>query len=371
MSDADGLSRLRLGDAERNATQRRRWRGPLALVALAVAAVIGGVAMRVWPRRGDPAVRASDVTASPTNPAARAATAPSSDGVLMAGGHVEAGTRVALALDRTGVIAQVRVHRGDHVRRGEVLLELDARAEQAEVEVRRAALASAEARLAQTRAGARSEEVAVVEQQLADAEAALQLAHEQSSRASTLQTHGAVTAAEAESASTGERRALAQRDAARARLALLRAGSRGTEIRSADADTARARAELSAAEARLAAMRLTAPIDGTVVLCERHEGEAVVQGDATPLLVLADLDRLLVKVDVPEINVASVRVGMLADVTVEGLPTRAFHARVREIALEADRQRNTVEVTLELTEHDPDVRPQMSARASIHRDQTR
>ncbi len=367
-NDAERLSQLRLGDAERNAMRRPRW--PLPLVALVLTTVAAFVGVRVWPRGGGAAAGASGADVAPGRTAPRALRAPSGDSVLMAGGHVEAGTRVALALDRTGVIARVRVRRGERVHRGDVLLELDDRAERAEVEVRRAALTAAEARLAQMRAGARSQEVAVLEQQLADAEAALQLAHEQSTRTASLQQQGAATAVEAESASAGERRALAQRDAARARLSLMRAGSRGTEIRSGEADAARARAELSAAEAGLAAMRLIAPIDGTVVVCDRHEGEAVLQGDVTPLLVLADLDHILVKVDVPELNVASVRVGMLADVTIEGLPTRAFHARVRELALEADRQRNTVEVTLELTEHDPDVRPQMSARASIHRDQT-
>ena len=62
---------------------------------------------------------------------------------------------------------------------------------------------------------------------------------------------------------------------------------------------------------------------------------------------------------------ARVRVGAPAEVTVEAISGRTFKAEVAQVALEADRQKGTVEVTVRLLETDERIRPRMSARLSI------
>lgn len=135
-----------------------------------------------------------------------------------------------------------------------------------------------------------------------------------------------------------------ERELERARRARTSRIAPETELESAESQAALARARLEAGAAavltardRLRYTEIEAPIAGTVIQRNIQPGEAVVPGatstfEGKPLLVIADLSVLLVKVDLNQIDVAKVRKGMKAQVSLDALPGKTFHATVTRVA---------------------------------------
>ena len=142
--------------------------------------------------------------------------------ILEASGLIEV-DEVSVASEFGGRIAAIPVSKGERVAAGEVLVELDTAAMDAQIEVAEAAVAWAEAILAQARAGVRAGEVAVAQAQLAQTEAA----HVAATQAVTdtlalvenpqdIRLQIAVTQAQVEAAEHHVQRAVAMKDAAEA-----------------------------------------------------------------------------------------------------------------------------------------------------------
>jgi RND family efflux transporter MFP subunit len=116
------------------------------------------------------------------------------------------------------------------------------------------------------------------------------------------------------------------------------------ELDQARHEAAQARAKLEAGKVGLATARdrlrytsIEAPIAGTVTQRGINPGEVVVPGvtstfEGKPLMVIADLSTLLVKIDLNQIDVAKVRLGQKADVTVDALPGKKYTASVTKVA---------------------------------------
>lgn len=354
------VSELRISAEERSAPARpRRWLWPV----LGAAAVLAAASL--WRQGSAPAPAPAPMAVDEPAAATLAPAARSKGADLLAGGRVEAGHRAELSPGRGGVVAALRVPLGARVPAGTMLAELDNGVEKAGVEVRRAALEASLARLAELREGFRAEDTEAARSEVAAAEAVWREARERAERDRKLAEKGAASAAQALESRSSEEAARARLAQARSRLALMEKGSRQTAIAAAQAEAARARAELAQAEATLKATRLFAPTDGSILDVRLNPGETFTPGMGPALLVFGDLDHLVVKVDLPESQVARVRLGDPATATVEALAPRTFRARVEEIALEADRQKGTVEITAALLEADPLIRPRMSARLAI------
>ncbi len=346
--------------AQRRGLPRWLWPALGAAAAVAVAAVF---LLRGGSKTALPAPMALEKPSAA--PAAIAPPAPSRLADILAGGRVEAGRRAEISPGRAGAVGALRVAKGVRVPAGTVLAELDNEVEKAGVEVRRAALDAFQARLAELKEGSRAEDTDAARSEVAAADAVWREARDRAERDLKLSQQGAASEAQAVQSRSSEESARARLAQARARLALTEKGSRQTAIAAAQAELARARAELAQAEASLKATRLFAPADGSILEVRLNPGETFAPGMGPALLVFGDLDHLVVKVDLPESQIARVRVGDPATATVEALAPRTFRARVEEIALEADRQKGTVEVTAALLEQDPLIRPRMSARLAI------
>lgn len=149
-------------------------------------------------------------------------------------------------------------------------------------------------------------------------------------------------------------------ESARQRLAELQAGTRREDLRAAEAhyqqaqaaanlsrkgarseDIAAARDALAAAQAHVTALdvslaeaQLTAPADGIVETVSLRPGDLVPAGRI--VLTLLEPTQLWVKVYVPETDLAQVRLGQNARVTVDGMPGRFFWGHVGAIASQAE-----------------------------------
>jgi HlyD family secretion protein len=95
-----------------------------------------------------------------------------------------------------------------------------------------------------------------------------------------------------------------------------------------------ARAALRTAEVRLNDMTLDAPVSGIVLARNVEPGEAVVAGVA--VYSLGDLANPWVKVYVNETKLGLVKLGQMAEVSVDTFPGKAYDGRVTYIASEAE-----------------------------------
>ncbi len=130
------------------------------------------------------------------------------------------------------------------------------------------------------------------------------------------------------------RAAQARRDAER--LHRLRKEGTASVHESEEAELAAqvAEAQLAEATSRLNDLTLTAPASGTITRRLVDAGEVVAGG--APLLVIVNLDRLYLKVYVPEAEIGKLRLGLPAQVYTDAFPERPFPATVRYIASRAE-----------------------------------
>ncbi len=176
-----------------------------------------------------------------------------------------------------------------------------------------------------------------------DAEAAMEqarLAHEQALQ----ERESSVTAAQARltqanlrleqllagptEINLAEAQALVER--AQAALDLLLAGPSEGERAILENEVRMAELSLQQAQSDLDKALLRAPFDGTVVEMKAREGEYV--GGFTPLVRLADMNRLQVRARIDEIDVGQVAPGQAVTITLDAFPGRPLLGTVQEIA---------------------------------------
>ena len=107
-----------------------------------------------------------------------------------------------------------------------------------------------------------------------------------------------------------------------------------------------------------------APIAGEVVEREATVGEHV-GPEREALVVLADMAKLWVIVDVPEARLAEISVGSHARISAAAMPGRKFEGAVSYIAPELDPAKRTARVRVEVLRDGTALRPGMFAQASI------
>jgi RND family efflux transporter MFP subunit len=121
---------------------------------------------------------------------------------VLASGSVEPRSRVEMAFEVPGQVAEVPVKVGDRVKAGDVLARLDSERLALQVQQARASLESARAQLAQLRAGARPEEVMATEANLRAMQAQVSAAAANLDQLESGASDAQVAAAEADLASS-------------------------------------------------------------------------------------------------------------------------------------------------------------------------
>ncbi len=300
-------------------------------------------------------------------------------------GTIEA-TQVDISPRITARIVELTVREGLPVGRGQLLVRLDDQQLTAELRRAEATLRASEAQLRDLRAGARPQEIQEAEATAARADAQLADLRAGSRRQEIEQARAAVDnatatrvwtardydrtkelfgrdlvaaqevdrmrqateVAVANEKSAREKLALleagareyeieAARQAARAareRLQLLRAGPRLEAVAAAEAQVAEARAATALGRARLDETRLTSPIAGLVLRKNMEVGETASPGAS--ILTLMDPSDVWLRAYVSETEVARLKIGQPASISVDAFPGRRFEGAISEIASEAE-----------------------------------
>jgi HlyD family secretion protein len=247
-------------------------------------------------------------------------------------GIVEYDDRV-LAFEVPGRVASVPVIRGDMVKAGQVLAQLDDTLQKLTVESREKDQAAAEADLALLLAGTRKEDVASAADEVHAAAASEDLAHKSADRVRALFAQGALPQADVDKANDDLEHSAAERRSLEQRLQAMRRGSRPEEIARSRARVDQARSVLALEQERLARYTLRAGTPGEVTDVSVKAGEMASVG--TTAVTLADTTHPYADVFVPQGELASIRAGARATVRVDA-SSAPFDASVEYVAPETE-----------------------------------
>jgi RND family efflux transporter MFP subunit len=249
---------------------------------------------------------------------------------LTSTGYVEPQVVSRVAPKVPGRVARVHAREGQHVKAGDLLLELEHADREAAITAARMRAAAAEARVATARAN------------LAEAQ-------QQARRQRQLAQQGVAPAANAEDLE-------------------LRAASLEQAARASQAEVKASEAEVGALKVDLQYMRVHAPIDGTVLGKPPEVGELVgtdIGGMGDKVIELADFASLMVETDIPEGRLHMVKMGSPCEITLDAFPGRRYRGQAVEISPRVNRAKATVGVKVKFVDPATDVLPDMSARVSF------
>ena len=108
---------------------------------------------------------------------------------------------------------------------------------------------------------------------------------------------------------------------------------------------------------------ISSPLKGTIKTRHIKVGEFVRKGDK--LVEILDIDRILVKVNIPEQEILSIQVGQNVEVALYIMEKKTFFGRVKNIGLEADSSNRTFPVEILVDNKERQLRAGMLARATF------
>jgi HlyD family secretion protein len=293
---------------------------------------------------------------------------------VTASGEVRPLKYVNIGSQSFGKIVEISVKEGDRVRRGQVLLRMEAVQPAADVESTRALVQSNEASVEMSDAGLRSAQAELQRSQADYRRASLNW-----DRAQELYKDKLISQQEYDTRKAEYESAKAAAESAAARLTQSQA-----ELTRARSNVNQTRATLTRASDVLQKTIYTSPIDGVVTNLPVHVGEQMVPGiqnsPGSFLMTVADMSSVTAEVKVDETDVINVHLDQPAEVTIDAFPNQTFKGTVTEIgstALVRSTGRSTVEstagtqeakdfkVVVTLKEPPPTVRPGLSSTARI------
>ena len=258
--------------------------------------------------------------------------------MVTANGKVQAKKKVDISATIPGQITLLAVKEGDRVRKGQLLLQIDA---------------------VNPRAAARSNEFSM--------QALLQ--DQQSADANLAQAQSDLRRAEGNFAA----RIIPEAEIQRARTTVTTAEA---AAQSAARRVEQARATLEGARDTLAKTTVRSPMDGIVTAKRVEEGEVAVIGiqnsPGTVLLTISDMSIVETELEVDETSVPSVKLGQEAKIRIDAYLNRTFKGIVTEVGGSpilpaAGATANAIKFRVKVQIQDPpaDVRPGLSVQADI------
>jgi multidrug efflux pump subunit AcrA (membrane-fusion protein) len=228
------------------------------------------------------------------------ARSPFGSGVAGAG-LVEAQTEnISVGSNLPGIVTKVFVKVGQRVKAGDPLFMVDDRALQADRLVKQASLESARAQLEKLKQMPRKEEVPALEARVRELRANLADQDDQLRRTRRLYSQRAASDEDRVRREMAVRMAAEQLRKAEADLALMKEGAWKPDLRIAEVAVTMAEAQLKQVETDLERLAVQVLVDGEVLQVNVRPGEYVATQGGQALVVLGNVSRLHVRVDVDE-----------------------------------------------------------------------
>ncbi|MHB8448675.1 MAG: HlyD family secretion protein [Rudaea sp.] len=240
--------------------------------------------------------------------------------------------RIAVPAEVSEPITQILVNEGDTVQAGQLLLTLDPRRTQAQLDAARADVQRLTAALDELRHGARIETIDAARAALARAQTTAANARIARDRAADIRRRGLNSQADLDNANTALRQADADVKSAQANLAELLNGTRPEDLAQAEASLAQARAQAAQLAITLDRLGVHAPRAGRIDALPFRLGDRPPAGASVVSLLVGDTP--YAQVFVPESQRVSLQQGARFSVRVDGI-VQPFTATLKRIRSEA------------------------------------
>ncbi|MFZ0136580.1 MAG: efflux RND transporter periplasmic adaptor subunit [Candidatus Sulfotelmatobacter sp.] len=294
--------------------------------------------------------------------------------IVSASGEIKPKTYVNIGANAYGKITHLYVKEGDHVKKGQLLAQLENVQSSADVSANQASVEAAE-----TDAIAADAALKTSQADLLRAQADYERNKLDWDRAQNLYKDGLIAKSDFDSRQNAWATADAGLVQAKSRVAQAKA-----QKDSADGHVDQARANLTRVTDVLRKTTYAAPYDGVVTNLPVREGESVVIGIqnalGSTLLTLADMSVITAEVKVDETDIVNVHLGQSAEVTIDAIPNKIFHGTVSEIGdnaivrstgvatsqqATASEEAKDFKVVVTVNDPPPDLRPGLSTTAKI------
>lgn len=259
-------------------------------------------------------------------------------------------------------VKRLYVKEGDHVHKGQLLLQLDDEDIRSQAAKAQAQIKTAQANLAAAKNSGTQEEVITLGTQLIKARSARDSAQRNLDALKRLQQQGASTAGEV-------RQAELTLESAAADVSLLERKQKdrysAPELASTEAQAVEAETVYQSAEDALSKSTVRAPFDGVVYSLPVKSGAFVQTGEL--LLQQADLSHVLVRAFVDEPDIGRLQTGERVEITWDAVPGRTWIGNVSTVpsTVKLRGNRNVGETTCLIDNHDLRLLPNINVGVTI------
>src|SRR6267378_1242908 len=359
----DDLQNLRIDHSMRDGGgEPPAWSRRIILGGIGVIALLGLIALSYRTFSGDaPEVEVVRATAEGSDVAGAT--------VLSATGYVVAHHKINVNSKVTGRVAWIGVEKGDKVKEGQVVVRLEDQEFRALYEQSRGGYESAKARLAEMEHGSRPEEIQQSEHNLSEARATAANDKINVERMRNLFAQGVVSKQALDDATARNDSSQQRANSLEQMFRMSKIGPRAEQIERARADLLQAQGQMDYAKAQLDATTIKAPVSGTILERTAEKGELVTAqfasgaegGPRGSVVALADLNDIQVELDIAQDDFAKLGAKQAGIVTLDAFKDRHYKGVIAEISPEANRQKATVQVKVQILNPDEFLRPEMNA----------
>ena len=294
--------------------------------------------------------------------------------IVSASGEIKPKTYVNIGANAFGKITHLYVREGDRVKRGQMLAQLENVQSAADVAATKASLDASK-----TDAVAAEANLNTAKADLNRAKADYERARLDWDRGEGLFKAGVISKADYDT-----RKATWQTTEAGVAQAEARVAQAKAQLDSAQGHIVQTDATLTRMSDVLQKTVYAAPFAGVITNLPVREGETVVIGiqnaPGSTLMTLADMSVITAEVKVDETDIVNVQLGQSAEVTIDAIPKKIFHAVVTEIgnnaivrstgvatsqSTSASQEAKDFKVVVTLSDPPEDLRPGLSTTAKI------
>jgi HlyD family secretion protein len=256
------------------------------------------------------------------------------------------------------------VTRGQRVRKGQLLAELENRDLSAVAMDNRGAYDQAQAAYATSVGATLPEDTQKAELEVQTAKESLQAQQTLYSSREDLFKQGALPRKDLDQAAVALAQARSQYNIAKKHLDSLNAIGKQQALKSAGGQLASAKGKLMGAEAQLSYSEIRSPIDGYITDRPLYPGEMA--SSTAPLLTVMDISRVIAKAHVPQSDALLLRKGDRVAISVAGLDSaEKITGAVTLISPALDPNSTTVEIWVQAANPNQQLRPGMTVQLSI------
>jgi len=262
----------------------------------------------------------------------------------------------------SSTIKKFHVQRGAHVKKGQLLADLENKDLSAAAESSKGDFEQADANYVTTVDASLPQQIQKAQLDAVAAKSNFEAQQKVYESRKELFQQGAIPRKDLDSAEVAFLQARSQNEQAQKQLTDLQRVGKEQVLKSAQGSRTSAEGRMKGAEAQLSYSRILSPIDGVVTDRPLFEGDLATANQ--PILTVMNTSRLIAKAHIPQSDAAVLKVGNPAELKIPGLD-EPVKGRVSLVSPALDPGSTTIEVWVEASKPDPALKPGMTVELSM------